>query len=140
MGSTIDPEGGVVQLTTASDRRGGRKLVLAQDGRFTVRQRDGVTRLGLSGKPPTKKDCRRASTQRGTANRRKVRIRAKGPGLVQVEGDYSTGASYGTSWITEDRCDGTLTTVRSGTVRVRDLGRGRTVSVRPGDPYLAKKP
>ena len=57
-----------------------------------------------------------------------------------MEGKYSIGASYGTSWITEDRCDGTLTTVLSGTVRVRDLGRGRTVLVRPGHPYLAKKP
>jgi hypothetical protein len=51
-----------------------------------------------------------------------------------VRGRYSIGGSFGT----EDRCDGTLTTVLSGTVRVWDLGRGRTVSVRPGDPYLAK--
>jgi hypothetical protein len=41
--------------------------------------------------------------------------------------------------MTEDRCDGTLTTVLSGTVRVRDFGRGKTVLVRPGDPYLAKR-
>ena len=57
-----------------------------------------------------------------------------------MEGEYSTGASYGTDWITEDRCDGTLTTVLSGTVLVRDFGRRKTVLVRPGHPYLAKKP
>jgi hypothetical protein len=56
-----------------------------------------------------------------------------------VRGDYSSGASEGTSWITEDRCDGTLTTVLSGTVRVRDLVRDKTVIVRPGTPYLAAR-
>jgi hypothetical protein len=145
IGSTIDPEDGVVQLTTASDRGSRRKHVSASGGRFTVRQRGGrraVTRLWPSGRLP---DCRRASTQRATANRaarstaRKLRIRAKGKGRVEVRGRYSIGGSFGTSWITEDRCDGTLTTVRSGTVRVRDLRRGRTVLVRRGHRYLAKR-
>ena len=142
IGSTIDPEGGVVRLTTASDREGGRKLVSASGGPFTVRQRGGrraVTRLWLSGRLP---DCRQGPEQQ-TARRarppRKLRISEKGKGRVEVYGRYSIGGSFGTSWITEDRCDGTLTTVRSGTVRVRDLGRGRTVLVRPGHPYLAKQ-
>jgi hypothetical protein len=145
--STIDAEDGVV-LTTASDRGGGRKVVSASEGSFTVRQPGGrravtaVTRLSLAGAL----DCPRASTQRGTANRaahssgRKLRIKAKkGKGRLEVRGRYSIGGSYGTSWITEDRCEGTLTTVISGTVRLRDLGRKRWVLVRPGDPYLAKR-
>ena len=47
------------------------------------------------------------------------------------------GGSYGTEWITEDTCEGTLTNVISGTVRVRDLVRGKTVRVRAGHSYLA---
>ncbi|MEZ0285245.1 MAG: hypothetical protein ACAH79_08445, partial [Thermoleophilia bacterium] len=142
IGSTIDPpEGGVVRLTTASDREGGRKLVSASGGPFTVRQRGGrraVTGLWLSGRLP---DCRNREQQTARRARppRKLRISEKGKGRVEVYGRYSIGGSFGTSWITEDRCDGTLTTVRSGTVRVRDLGRGRMVLVRPGHPYLAKR-
>jgi len=55
-----------------------------------------------------------------------------------VLGKYSEGASDGTEWITADRCDGTLTTVLSGTVRVRDYGRAKTVTVHAGHRYLAK--
>jgi hypothetical protein len=44
----------------------------------------------------------------------------------------------GTSWLTEDRCDGTLTRVTSGAVEVRDRVRGTTVLVRAGHSYLAR--
>jgi hypothetical protein len=43
----------------------------------------------------------------------------------------------GTSWYTEDRCDGTLTRVSQGSVSVRDLVNDRTVIVRAGHSYLA---
>jgi hypothetical protein len=55
-----------------------------------------------------------------------------------VRREYSDGSSKGTEWITEDRCDGTLTTVISGTVRVRDFGRAKTVTVRARHTYLAR--
>jgi hypothetical protein len=146
IGSTIRAEDGEVQLTTASDRGRGRKHVSASLGRFTVYQRGGrraVTRLSLAGKLPS---CGRGSTQRGTAKvaarsrPRKLRTREKGEGKVEVEGKYSTGASYGTDWLTEDRCDGTLTTVFKGSVLVQDFGQKKKVVVRAGHSYLAKKP
>jgi hypothetical protein len=56
---------------------------------------------------------------------------------VRVLGRYSSGASTGTEWITEDRCDGTLTRVSQGSVSVRDLVNDRTVIVRAGHSYLA---
>jgi hypothetical protein len=56
----------------------------------------------------------------------------------RVHGRYSIGASRGTDWITEEKCEGTVTTVISGTVRVRDLGRRKTVSVRAGERYVAR--
>ena len=40
----------------------------------------------------------------------------------------------------EDRCDGTLTTVKRGKVAVRDLRRKRTILVRAGKSYLARAP
>jgi hypothetical protein len=56
-----------------------------------------------------------------------------------VRGRHSWGASHGTEWLTKDRCDGTLTTVISGTVRVRDFGLGRTFTVRQGESHLAAR-
>ena len=44
----------------------------------------------------------------------------------------------GTVWHKTDRCDGTLVTVSSGQVSVRDSVRGRTVTVRRGHSYLAR--
>ena len=72
------------------------------------------------------------------ARARKLRTREKGKGRVEVVGKYSTGASYGTDWLTEDRCDGTLAVFR-GTVLVQDFGQKKKVVVRAGDSHLAKK-
>ena len=44
----------------------------------------------------------------------------------------------GTIWTTTDRCDGTLTQVKRGTVVVRDFRRRRNVIVRAGKSYLAR--
>ena len=44
----------------------------------------------------------------------------------------------GTIWYVEDRCDGTLTRVRRGSVFVRDLRRHRMVVVHAGHQYLAR--
>ena len=44
----------------------------------------------------------------------------------------------GTSWWTEDRCDGTLTKVQRGKVAVRDFRLHKTIIVRRGQRYLAR--
>jgi hypothetical protein len=46
----------------------------------------------------------------------------------------------GTIWGTIDRCDGTLTWVRKGSVVVRDFPHHRTVVVGAHDTYLSKAP
>jgi hypothetical protein len=38
-----------------------------------------------------------------------------------------------------DRCDGTLTTVKRGTVVVRDRVKHRTVTLKSGQRYLARR-
>jgi Ca2+-binding RTX toxin-like protein len=146
IGSTIDPQAGVVRLTTAKNRAGARQVASVSAGRFTVRQkrrRRPVTELELSGGLP---DCPGSATRQGSAKRpaapltRSLRVDVKDErprGRFRVRGRFSIGGSRGTEWITEDSCDGTLTTVISGTVRVRDFGRGETVMVRQGKPYLA---
>ena len=49
------------------------------------------------------------------------------------------GTARGTAWITRDRCDGTVTRVLEGAVAVRDRKRHKTVLVRAGHRYLARR-
>jgi Ca2+-binding RTX toxin-like protein len=154
IGAAVDPMARVVRLATARNRAGAQRFVSVSDGRFSVHQRLSrrpVTRLRLAGPLP---DCRGSSSRRQTATgaaralERRLRVNAGNQRRrrknrpidsdVVVLGAYSAGASTGTEWITQDRCDGTLTTVLSGTVRVRDFGRQRTVTVRRGHRYLAR--
>jgi len=159
MGSTVDPKTHVVGLVTARNRMGARQVASVSAGRFTVRQggrRSPVTELKLAGRLP---DCPGSSSQGGRAKRaarasaRTLRVDVGGPasaprvsgtlrrrkrgGRVRVLGRNSLGASHGTEWLTKDRCDGTLTKVISGTVRVRDFGLRRTFIVRAGESHLA---
>jgi hypothetical protein len=50
----------------------------------------------------------------------------------------ATVSAAGTVWDTVDRCDGTLTIVRRGSVTVADLPLGTTNIVRAGQRYLAR--
>jgi hypothetical protein len=44
----------------------------------------------------------------------------------------------GTQWLTEDRCDSTLTRVVKGSVSVRDFANKKSVVVKAGKKYVAK--
>ena len=60
-------------------------------------------------------------------------------GRFRTHGHNSIATVRGTRWLTEDRCDGTLTRVTEGAVEVRDRRTGRRVLVRAGHSYLAKR-
>jgi hypothetical protein len=59
-------------------------------------------------------------------------------GKFRSRGRYAAATTRGTVWSMADRCDGTLTTVGSGSVTVNDLVRHVNVTVRAGHSYLAK--
>jgi Ca2+-binding RTX toxin-like protein len=145
IGATVDPQDGVVRVVTARNRSGARQAALVSAGRFTIRQRGDqrpITELRLAGAFPS---CTGSSTGRAVAKRRPPRKldvdigRNKRPRRrYEVRGSYSIGGAQGTAWVTEDRCDGTLTTVRSGTVRVLSLQRKTLKIVKAGQSYLAR--
>jgi ferric-dicitrate binding protein FerR (iron transport regulator) len=67
------------------------------------------------------------------------RLWGNGKGRYRVTGHDAATAVKGTHWLTEDRCDGTFVRVASGTVTVADFGARRTVTVRAGHTYLARR-
>jgi DNA-binding beta-propeller fold protein YncE len=137
LGSTLDTRRGRVEVATERRRRGRFQRGVFYGGLFKVRQRRAtrfVTDLVLSGDLTS---CPRGSA---SAARRSRKLWGSANGRFRTRGRHSSGAVRGTRWLTVDRCDGTLTIVREGTVAVRDLTLDRTVLVDAGERYLARAP
>jgi streptogramin lyase len=145
VGVALDARRGSVNLQSAGCR-GGVQTGTFGGGVFSVRQpRSGCGRLDVYLRGGSFKRCarlpRRASARRASASKtRRVRRlwgRDSG-GKFRSHGRHSHATVRGTRWLTEDRCDGTLTRVTNGAVVVRDYKRHRNVLVRAGHSYLAK--
>jgi hypothetical protein len=67
-------------------------------------------------------------------------LRGSAKGRFRTSGRFSAATVRGTDWGVRDRCDGTLTIVRTGVVEVRDFRLHKNVTVRAGQTYLAKAP
>jgi PKD repeat protein len=61
-----------------------------------------------------------------------------GKGRFQSKGRYAAATVRGTIWLTVDRCDGTLITVKRGVIEVRDVKLKTLITVKAGHSYLAK--
>ncbi len=138
LGSILDTRRGRVEVATERRRRPGRvQQGVFHGGLFAVRQRAAtnfVTDLVLRGALTT---CPQGSA---SAAARARRLWGNAKGRFRTRGRHSSGAVRGTRWLTVDRCDGTLTIVREGTVAVRDFALDRTVLVDVGERYLANAP
>jgi hypothetical protein len=152
VGSTLDTAKGRVRLRTASDTR---KHVQTADffrGRFVVRQvrkprgkarkrsTKLITELRLNGSSFSKA-CRagKASISAKRSKKRVRRLFGDGKGSFRTRGRNAAATVRGTRWGVQDRCDGTLVAVQRGRVEVRDLVKHKTVFVRAGHTYLAKR-
>ena len=60
-------------------------------------------------------------------------------GRFRTHGRDSVATVRGTEWITEDTCEGTLTTVVKGAVSVRNTHTGRKKLVKAGHSYLVRR-
>ena len=107
----------------------GRVDVYLRGGRFAGCPRVGSQRRAGAGALASASRSRKV---------RKLWGRDKG-GRFRTHGRHSQATVRGTRWLTVDRCDGTLTRVTSGAVSVRDYRRHRTVLVRAGHSYLARR-
>jgi hypothetical protein len=153
MGSIVDTTQGEVRLTTASGPSGtARTSAVTQtanfyDGVFRLSQeRRGLTDLRLvggRGAACLSRNVRRsaASDSRRRKRSKKGKVRklwGNGSGDFRTSGHYSSATVRGTTWLVEDRCEGTLTKVTQGVVAVRDFVRRRTITLRAPKSYLAR--
>jgi hypothetical protein len=155
VGSQLDTENGRVALTSAADT-GAKKTQKADfyQGIFQVKQavpkkkpkkpQALVTDLVLKGELP-RSQCGPLKGARAAGASKKKGPKAvlgslwgNGKGKFRTSGKYSSATVRGTIWLTQDRCDGTLTKVNRGTVQVRDFRLNKTVSVKAGKSYLAR--
>lgn len=159
VGSLVDTRFGKGRVTTAVDPAAKR----LQSGNFAAgvfqvlqarrpRAR-GLTTLRLKG--ASFRPCRSGGGRKGTrgsvgqaialAARRRLskktirKLNASAKGNYRTQGQQSAATIRATIWVTADRCDGTLTTVKRGKVAVRDFRRKKTVIVRAGKRYLARR-
>jgi hypothetical protein len=138
VGSVVDAAHGVVNLTTALAARGATQTVTVWDGTFTVAQGprgSGITVLILRG-PPLR--CQRRAVARLSAVRPRILWARDHHGRYSTHGANSAATVLGTEWETVETCAGTITRVRRGRVRVRDLHNDRTAIVTAGHSFLAR--
>lgn len=145
-GSTVDVTGGTLQMTAPAV---GSVLVNgdgADPAAFVLKKipeklgRRKVTRAELALAGGDFGSCSLASLAAGKSNETVRALWAKGSGRFRTKGRYSSATVRGTNWLTSDRCDGTFTQVKQGSVAVRDVRRKKTVVVKAGRSYLAKAP
>lgn len=161
VGSTVDARRGQLALTAAErfprprDTRAGTQSGRFAAAIFTIRQRRRVrdaTRRARVARRPTTDLVMRTPSGGGRACASSATRPPKG--IVRtLTGTVTGGAAKGTfravgkasittvrrgTWITQDRCNGTLTEVGRGRAAVFDRARDRTVTIRAGQAYLAR--
>ena len=140
IGAQVDVRNGKIELRTTS----GKAVFSA--GRFQLKQarsRGAVTELTLVANVAAAcraKPARRALAANKKPSEKKVvsRLWGQGKGSFRTTARFSSATVRGTVWLTVERCDGSLTSVRQGVVAVYDKVKKKTVLVRAGKSYLAK--
>ena len=147
VGSVVDVTKGRLALTSVAGRRRGRTLRQRAEfyqGRFKIGQRRGLkptTDIVLQS-PKFRAICGSGAKLRSVSRKSSKRVAARlwgnGKGRFRTSARRSTATVRGTIWLTEERCDGTLTRVTRGVVAVFDRGTRKTITVRAGGTYLAR--
>jgi CSLREA domain-containing protein len=141
VGTTIDTRKGRITLTSAADSKGATQTADFYRGLFRISQTRGakpITNLKLVEKLTGCQPARRASASAKKKKPKTRKLWGNGKGRFRTTGQFSSATVRGTVWLTQDRCDRTLTRVRKGTVTVRDKAKRKTVVVRAGRTYTAR--
>jgi hypothetical protein len=128
-GAEVDARKGRVEITRSD---GG--VAVFYDGLFKLSQAGGITTLTLS----EKLDCSRRAVA-AAAKPKTRKLWGDGKGRFRTKGSYSAATVRGTRWLVQDTCTSTRTTVKQGSVSVRDFPAKRNVVVRAGKSYTARR-
>ncbi|MGO9898628.1 MAG: Ig-like domain-containing protein [Solirubrobacteraceae bacterium] len=155
-GTQVDARRGTLNVTTAPSTRHGKLQTATLAGAiFAVTQsRTGLTKglttfALLEGDfpgAPTYASCPHADADQppiAQASKASPKVlqslhASDNHGDFSTKGRYSSATVRGTEWTTSDLCDGTLTTVQRGTVKVFDDGTRKTITLHAHQSYLAK--
>jgi hypothetical protein len=150
VGSTIDASDGTAGLAAAA--AGATDAVQTAELRgspFVARQASGDASVELELRSSARKRarCEAAAGRRPRAARRRTpppdvlrKLYSKVRGHFHIRARYSSASARHARWTTVERCDGTLTQVGAGAVRVADRRRHRSVTLHAGGRYLARSP
>ena len=123
-GVVFDTTKGTLRLTVAKDRKGDESTLDVTGGQFVATQdKTLLTTLTLTGGNFGVCGKRKLASVATTPPPKKKSVRhlwGNGKGRFRTKGRYSAATVRGTHWLTDDRCDGTLTYVKRGTVSVLD--------------------
>jgi hypothetical protein len=147
MGSIVDARQGVSRLYTAKNASGDIQSGRFRAGMYKITQGHGnapftiLTLVGDVATATATASWLRSGTIRAHASGRVGRrLWGRASGRYRTRGRYSSATIRGTYWLVEEVLRGTRTRVRRGRVRVRDRVRHRTVLLKRGQTYLARRP
>jgi hypothetical protein len=130
LGSIVDARHGVVEITARTGQ-----VAKFYDGLFKLTEIGAITQLALvEPLAPCGKGARAAAKKPKSR-----KLWGDGSGSFRTRGQFSSATVRGTKWLVQDSCAGTLTQVARGVVSVQDFGRHRTVLVKAGHRYLARR-
>ena len=143
VGTVVDTTAGRVSLTSANPTPGSTQTGQFFRGIFRVEQNrasggavDLVIRDNLS-----QATCAAGAAHSAALSQKVLGLlRGTAKGRFRTTGRFAAATVRGTDWGVRDRCDGTLTVVRTGVVVVTDFRLHKNVIVRAGQTYLAKAP
>ena len=148
VGSVLDTRAGTLNLTTAL-ADGTTQTATFRGGVFEVRQSPrlgGLTDILLRRSAPRTCAAHAPAAGASAAAVRRLPPRELGRlwshdrgGRYRTHGANSVATVRGTTWLTVELCDATVTRVSAGVVSVFDRRLGRRVLVRAGHSYRAEK-
>jgi hypothetical protein len=139
VGTTVDTTKGRITLVTAGSG-GSTAQADFYDGVFKIGQKrkgNRLTTLTLVEKLSCKGGAGKASA--AAKKKKKRRLWGDGKGKFRTKGKHSAATVVGTRWLVADTCTTTTTTVKRGTVSVRDFVNRKTVTVKAGKKYVARR-
>jgi len=149
IGAIIDARKGRVRITI-DNGRGGFDTADFYEGVFKLTQppvKKGRTWFAdlflyggsFKGCPEAPKSPKLAALAKARSPHRSIRhLWGSGHGAFRTVGRFSSATIRGTTWLTDDKCNGTLTKVTAGKVGVRDFVLKKTIVVKKGKSYFAK--